>query len=165
MDKSYFSLLVENRSGVLSRISGLFARRGFNIDGLTVCATEDERYSRMTVSLVGDERVIKQIRAQLEKQVEVIKIIELSENESVLRELLLIKIRAESGKISEIVDITTIYKAKTIDISDDSITLELTGRAQKIDSFIKILAPYGIYELARSGVSALQRGKNVLRED
>ncbi len=165
MHKTYLSMLVENKSGVLTRISGLVARRGYNIDSLTVCATEDENYSRMTLSFIAVEKSINQIKAQLEKQVEVTKIIELHPQDSVLRELLLIKINATTDDLSKIVDIATIYKAKTIDVSGGSMTLELTGRDSKLDSFIEMLAPFGIIELARSGVSALRRGKSCLREE
>ncbi len=165
MHKTYLSMLVENKSGVLTRISGLVARRGYNIDSLTVCATEDDKYSRMTLSFIAVDKSINQIKAQLEKQVEVAKIVELHPQDSVLRELLLIKINATTDDLSKVVDIATIYKAKTIDVSGGSITLELTGRDSKLDSFIEMLSPFGIIELARSGVSALRRGKNSLREE
>ncbi|HIU99719.1 MAG TPA: acetolactate synthase small subunit [Candidatus Stercoripulliclostridium merdipullorum] len=164
MDKHYLSILVENRAGVLSRISGLIARRGFNIDSLTVCATENDDYSRMTIALTADERTLTQIKNQLSKQVEVVRIIELTAEDSVLRELLIVKIRSNAKLIPEITDITTIFKAKTIDISDASMTLELTGRGAKLDSFLRLLAPYGILEMARSGASALQRGEECLGE-
>ncbi len=164
MDRHYLSMLVENRAGVLSRISGLIARRGYNIESLSVCATEDDDYSRMTIELKGDERTIKQIRAQLKKQAEVVTLKELEESASVFRELLLIKIKAQKSEIPEIVDLTEIYKAKTVDIASGAMTLELTGRAAKLDSFIDVLKPYGIIEMARSGCSALQRGAESLRE-
>ena len=158
-------MLVENRAGVLSRISGLIARRGYNIESLSVCATEDDNYSRMTIELKGDERTIKQIRAQLKKQAEVVTLKELEESASVFRELLLIKIKEQKSEIPEIVDLTEIYKAKTVDIASGAMTLELTGRAAKLDSFIDVLKPYGIIEMARSGCSALQRGAESLREN
>lgn len=164
MDRHYLSMLVENRAGVLSRISGLIARRGYNIESLSVCATEDDNYSRMTIELKGDERTIKQIRAQLKKQAEVVTLKELGESASVFRELLLIKIKAQKSEIPEIVDLTEIYKAKTVDIASGAMTLELTGRAAKLDSFIDVLKPYGIIEMARRGCSALQRGAESLRE-
>lgn len=163
-DKHYLSMLVENVAGVLSRISGLIARRGYNIDSLSVCATEDARYSRMTIELKADDRTFKQIQAQLGKQAEVVKLVELDTSDSVLRELLLIKIRCDKTQIPEIADLNTIYKAKTVDITSSSMTLELTGKADKLDSFIDMLRPYGIIEMARSGSSALQRGSGCLRE-
>ena len=155
MFRHYISMLVENRAGVLSRISGLIARRGYNIEALSVCATEDENYSRMTIEILGDE---------IAKQAEVVKLKELNETDSVLRELLLIKISVEKSEIPEIVDLTRIYKAKTVDIAGGAMTLELTGRAAKLDSFIEVLKPYGIIEMARSGSSALERGTASLRE-
>ena len=161
--RRYLSILTENRAGVLSRVAGLIARRGFNIDSLTVCATEDNRFSRMTVTIETDERTLQQIKDQLEKQVEVERVVELAEENSMLRELLIIKISCTTEKISEIVDLTTIFKAKTIDISEKSMTLELVGKAAKLDSFIRMLEPYGILEMARSGASALQRGATTLR--
>lgn len=164
MEKHYLSMLVDNKSGVLSRISGLIARRGYNIDSLSVCATEDERLSRMTIEISCDERTFKQIQAQLAKQIEVEKIVELKDSDSVLRELLIIKISCKNNIIPEIVDLTTIYKAKTVDITESSVILELTGRASKLDSFIEMLRPYGIIEMARSGLSALQRGSTCLKE-
>ena len=108
MEKHYLSMLVENRAGVLSRISGLIARRGYNIESLSVCATEDDAYSRMAIEILGDERTIKQIRAQLAKQAEVVKLKELDASEAVLRELLLIKIGVQKSEIPEIVDLTQI---------------------------------------------------------
>ena len=164
MEKHYLSMLVENRAGVLSRISGLIARRGYNIESLSVCATEDDAYSRMTIEILGDERTIKQIRAQLAKQAEVVKLKELDASEAVLRELLLIKIGVQKSEIPEIVDLTQIYKAKTVDIADGAMTLELTGKAAKLDSSTEVLKPYGIIELARSGSSALDRGAVSLRD-
>ena len=118
----------------------------------------------MTIEILGDERTIRQIRAQLAKQAEVVKLKELNESDSVLRELLLIKISVQKSEIPEIVDLTEIYKAKTVDIAGGAMTLELTGRAAKLDSFIEVLKPYGIIEMARSGSSALERGTASLRE-
>lgn len=164
MDKKYLSVLVENKSGVLSRISGLIARRGFNIDSLTVCATEDDAYSRMTIALIADDRTLTQIGAQLAKQEEVVKVVELNPEESVLRELLLIKVGLTPDTLSELSDISTVFKAKVIDLGSESMTLELTGRGSKLDSFINILRKYGIIELARSGASALLRGETALKD-
>ena len=160
------SILVENRPGVLTRISGLFARRGYNIDSLSVCATEDEKYSRMTVTVSGNDRIIRQIAAQLSKQTDVVKVADFTRTGCVFRELLLIKIRCTASQRSEIVDICTIFKAKTLDISpDDTMIVELTGETGKIDALIEILRPYGVLEMARSGGSALERGRNTLKTD
>lgn len=158
------SVLVLNRPGVLTRISGLFARRGYNIDSLTVCATENDDYSRMTVTVRGNDKIIKQIQAQLQKQVDVVQIADLDRDDCVFRELLLIKIRCAASQRSEIVDICTIFKAKPIDVSpDDTMIIELTGETSKIDALVDVLKPYGVLEMARSGGSALGRGGKTLR--
>lgn len=159
------SILVENHPGALSRISGLFSRRGYNIDSLTVSATEDERFSRMTITLKSTDTALNQILAQLEKQVDVICVSPLSDNTVAFRELLLLKIACSPEQRGEIVDICTIYKAKTVDISADTMMLELTGRPAKIDSFIELVAHYNIIEMARTGGVALQRGKGSLKEN
>lgn len=158
------TILVKNRPGVLNRITGLFARRGYNIDSLSVCATEDEELSRMTVTLCGNDKILNQIKNQLEKQIDVVKIADIEDSKSVFRELLIIKINCTSRQRSEIVDICTIFKAKTIDISaDDTMIVELTGQSQKIDALIEILRPYGVLEMARTGGAALERGASTLR--
>lgn len=158
------TILVKNRPGVLNRITGLFARRGYNIDSLSVCATEDEELSRMTVTLCGNDKILNQIKNQLEKQIDVVKIADIEDSKSVFRELLIIKISCTARQRSEIVDICTIFKAKTIDISaDDTMIVELTGQSQKIDALIEILRPYGVLEMARTGGAALERGASTLR--
>ncbi len=159
----YISMLVGNNSGVLTRISGLISRRGYNIESLSVCKTSDDHYSRMTISLYGSESDITQLKSQLDKQVEVSAVTELLEESSVLRELLLIKIQLEPDKRTEILEICTIFKAKVSDLSKQSMVLELTGKPSKIDAFINVLRPYEITELARSGVSALHRGNCVIK--
>lgn len=159
------SILVENHPGALSRISGLFSRRGYNIDSLTVSATEDDRFSRMTITLKSTDAALTQILAQLVKQLDVIKVSSLTDNTVAFRELLLLKILCPPERRSEVVDICTIYKAKTVDISPDTMMLELTGRPQKIDSFIDLVSPYGIVEMARTGGVALQRGKGSLKDN
>lgn len=165
MDKlKYISMLVKNNSGVLTRISGLISRRGYNIESLSVCKTEDDRYSRMTISLYGDEREITQIKSQLQKQVDVTSVTELVEESSVLRELLLIKIEVLAEKRSQILEVCSIFKARTIDLTQNAMVLELTGKPSKIDAFIDVLRPYNIIEIARSGVSALHRGNTVIKD-
>ena len=160
----YISMLVKNNSGVLTRISGLISRRGYNIESLSVCKTEDDRYSRMTISLYGDEREITQIKSQLQKQVDVTSVTELVEEGSVLRELLLIKIEVLAEKRSQILEVCSIFKARTIDLTQNAMVLELTGKPSKIDAFIDVLRPYNIIEIARSGVSALHRGNTVIKD-
>lgn len=165
MNKQHtISILVSNRPGVLARISGLFSRRGYNIDSLSVCATEDDNFSRMTVTVCGNDKILNQILNQLEKQVDVVKLADFEANKSVFRELLIIKINCTPAQRSEIVDICTIFKAKTIDISaDDTMIIELTGITSKIDALIEILKPYGVLEMARAGGAALERGAGTLR--
>lgn len=160
----YISMLVSNNAGVLTRISGLISRRGYNIESLSVCKTEDENLSRMTISLFGDEKQITALKNQLLKQIEVNGVTELSEEDSVLRELLLIKLEVTADKRSEIIEICSIFKAKTIDLTQNAMVLELTGSPRKIDAFVDVLRPYSIIELARSGTSALHRGQVVIKD-
>lgn len=165
MDKKHtISALVANRSGVLTRISGLFSRRGYNIESLSVCATEDEHLSRMTIVINGDNYILEQIVKQLDKLVDVKKISLTDENNSIYRELLLIKISALAEIRSQIVEISNIYKAKIVDLSLNSITIENTGEPNKLDAFIKVLEPYGILEMARTGVTALMRGDSCIKD-
>ena len=158
MQKRYLSILVENNEGVLARISSLFCQRGFNIASLTVSETNDESISRITVCVPGEENDIKQIKRQTRKLYEVKSVVELDEGESVLRELLLIKIRADAKVRAELRDITEIYKAKISDLSADSMILEVVGESSKIDGFIKILSSFEIIEICRTGVTAMLRG-------
>lgn len=165
MDKiHYLSMLVKNSSGVLTRISGLIARRGYNIDSLSVCATEDSNYSRMTIALPCDDKSLLQLKRQLQNQQDVDHITELDKAASILRELLLVKVAIPAENRSQIIDICSIFKAKTIDLSTESMILELTGAPSKIDAFIAVLNPYDIIELARSGVSALHRGTTAIKD-
>ena len=161
------SILVENQPGVLSRVSGLFSRRGYNIDSLSVGVTEDPKYSRITVVAVGDDNIIYQIHKQLEKLVDVLEVTELNPDNSVYRELALIKVSVEkpSGR-SEIIGIAEIFRANVIDVSHVSLTMELTGDQSKIEAFTQLLAPYGIKEIVRTGLTGIQRGANtLLREE
>lgn len=158
MNQYIITALVSNHSGVLTRISGLFSRRGYNIDSLSVCATENAEYSRMTIVSVCDEATIQQITRQLDKLIDVIKVSLLDASKSVMRELLLLKVKIKPSQRPEIESTCNIYKAKTIDLGSDSVIAELTGESNKIDAFINILKPYGIIELIRTGVSALSRG-------
>lgn len=158
------SALVTNRSGVLTKISGLFSRRGFNIESLSVCSTEDPNLSRMTIVLNGDDYTLEQMIKQMDKVIEVKKIMQAEENESIFRELLLIKVSAAPEIRNQIVEIKEIYKAKVVDLSPESMILELTGEPNKLDAFIRVIQPYGILEMARTGVTALTRGEKCIKD-
>ena len=157
------SVLVKNSSGVLSRVSGLFSRRGYNIDSLTVGRTEDEKISRMTIAIVGDNDTLEQVIKQLDKLEDVIKVIDLKSGNSVYRELVLIKVKADAEKRAAINEIVTIFRSKIIDVSVDTLTVELTGDESKITALIKLMEEYGIQELVRTGVTALERGDKNIR--
>lgn len=159
------SALVTNASGVLTRVSGLFARRCFNIDSLAVCATEDPGLSRMTISVRGDENVLKQIILQLGKLPDCRMTVELDANGAVMRELLLIKVRVTAQQRAEIETVCHTYEAKIVDLSPQSVVMELTGKPSKIDGFIEVLRGYEILELSRTGMTALERGSGKLNSD
>lgn len=152
------SVLVENRPGVLARVSGLFARRGFNIESLAVSRTEDPSASRMTIVVGGDEKVLSQINSQLNKLIEVIKVYDHTQDKIVERELGLIKVTALPENRSHIMQIASVFRASVVDVSEDTMTVEITGSEDKLDSFQKIIEPYGILELVRTGKIALVRG-------
>lgn len=154
------SVLVENRSGVLSKISGLFTRRGFNIHSLTVGVTEDPSISRMTIVVKGDESVLEQINKQLNKLIDVIKVIELDQQKSVYRELALIKVLLNQNNKLLITEAVNIFRANVVDIENKSATIEVTGNEDKITAFIELMKPYGIKELVRTGLTALERGSS-----
>ncbi len=151
------SILVENTSGVLSRVSGLFSRRGYNISSLTVAETEKKQLSRMTVVAEGDEQILEQIKNQLMKLEDVISIDELKSRSSVCRELMLIKIACNIESRQTLVTLAEIFHAKIVDVSNDSLMMELTGNQDKNDSFIKMLSDYEIIEMVRTGVTGLMR--------
>ncbi len=155
--RKVFSILVENTSGVLSRVSGLFSRRGYNISSLTVSETENPEISRMTVVADGDEPILEQIKQQLFKLEDVRDIIELKSRESVCRELMLIKVAADTSKRSSLVTVADIFHAKIVDVSIDTVMMELTGNQDKLDSFIKMLNDYEIKEMVRTGITGLMR--------
>jgi len=152
------SILVENKSGVLAHIAGLFSGRGFNITGLSVGETENPEYSRMTLVAKGDDLIIEQIKKQLNKFIDVIKVIDLTNIPAVHREIILIKMKAPSSKKHEIFQISEIFKGKVVDISHESLTLEVTGKTEKIEALINTLKPYGIIEIARTGRVSISRG-------
>jgi acetolactate synthase-1/3 small subunit len=155
--KHTISLLVENKFGVLSRIVGLFSGRGFNIDSISVGPTEDEELSRMTIVSTGEDRVVEQIIKQLNRLINVIKVIDLTGESFVERELALIKLGATPSTRGEIVQITNIFRAKVVDISPRTLTVEATGSEAKINAMIGMLRPFGIKEIARTGKTALSR--------
>ncbi|MEG0309965.1 MAG: acetolactate synthase small subunit, partial [Eubacterium sp.] len=156
------SLLVENNSGVLSRIAGLFARRAYNIDSLTVGTTEDAKVSRITITVTGDEKILAQIKKQLNKLIDVIKVIELKPEDSIRRELVFIKVKANDTTRSNIVEISNLFRANVVDVARESLVLEVTGTRYKVDAFFNMIEPYGILEFVRSGDTGLQRGNKML---
>ena len=161
--KRVLSLLVDNTSGVLSRVSGLFSRRGYNIDSLTVGVTADPRYSRMTVAVRGDDQILEQIEKQLGKLVDVLDIKCLDEGEYVARELVLVKVRVSDVQRQAVISIANIFRANIGDVASDSLIIELTGNQSKLDAFIKLLEGYEILELARTGITGLSRGSDNVR--
>jgi acetolactate synthase I/III small subunit len=158
MKRVVLSILVDNTSGVLSRVSGLFSRRGYNIDSLTVGETQDPSISRMTVAVFGDNQIIEQIKKQLQKLEDVREITELVHGESVLRELILVKVAANVDNRQSIIAIADIFRAKIVDVSIDSMMIELTGNQAKLDAFIKLLEGFVIKEMVRTGITGLARG-------
>lgn len=158
MKRHVVSALVENRSGTLSRVSGLFSRRGFNIDGLTVGETDDPSISRMTIAVHGDDSVLEQIIKQLSKLVDVIAVRELDSETCVRRELLLAKVKADETTRPAVIEIATIFRARIVDVSPSTIIIEATGDSAKLEGLLLLLRPYGLLELARTGLAALERG-------
>ena len=158
-EKHVLSVLVRNSAGVLSRVSGLFSRRGYNIDSLTVGRTEDVSISRMTITLTGDDDVLEQVKKQLEKLEDVIKVVYINQNNSVVRELVLIKVKAEAKNRAAINEVVKIFRCKIIDVSVETLTIELTGDENKVAALIKLLEEYEIVEMVRTGITALQRGE------
>ena len=156
------SVLVENRAGTLSRVSGLFSRRGFNIDSLTVGETEDPAISRMTIAVTGEERVLEQIIKQLEKLVNVIAVRGLDTASCLRREIMLVKIGADEKNRPAVLEIAGIFRARIVDVSQSTITVEATGSAEKLNGLLLLLRSYGILELARTGLVSLERGTRVL---
>jgi acetolactate synthase-1/3 small subunit len=158
--KHILSILVENKPGVLTRIAGLFARRGFNIDTLAVGPTDDERISRITLTLDGAKHPIDQVTKQLHKLVNVIKIRDLEPEETLARELALFKISADGATRSEVMQICEIFRAKIVDVSKRSVVVEVTGDCDKVDAFERLVRPFGLVEMARTGEIAIARGRS-----
>ncbi len=164
MNTHTLSVLVENKPGVLARIAGLFARRGYNIESLAVGPTEREELSRITLQVrVDDQLVLEQITKQLNKLVEVLKIVEL-EQSAVRRELVLIKLKADPATRSQIIEIVQLFRGKTVDVHNDSMTIEATGSPDKLEALLEMLRPYGVRELVQSGLVALGRGNKSLTD-
>ncbi|MBQ3790947.1 MAG: acetolactate synthase small subunit [Lachnospiraceae bacterium] len=158
MQKKVFQLLVDNTSGVLSRISGLFSRRGYNIESITAGTTADPRYTRITIVTSGDDDILDQIEKQVAKLVDVRDIHELKPDESVYRELCMVKVRAGAEERPNIVSIVGIFRGNVIDVGPESLIIEITGNQGKIEAFLKLLDGYEILELARTGIAGLGRG-------
>lgn len=158
MKKMVLSILVDNTAGVLSRVSGLFSRRGYNIDSLTVGETQDPAYSRMTVVVNGDDQILEQIRNQLLKLEDVREVRELLPDESVCRELILVKVLSSEKERQSIIAVADIFRAKIVDVAKESLMIELTGNQAKINAFIKLLEGFTIKEIVRTGITGLTRG-------
>ena len=152
------SVLVENKPGVLVRVAGLFSRRGFNIESLAVGPTEHQEISRMTIVVNCAERPLEQVTKQLNKLINVLKIVELEPSVAVQRELLLVKVRADAETRSRVLETVALFRAKVVDVAQDAVTVEATGNRDKLDALIRVLEPFGIKELVQSGMVALGRG-------
>ncbi|WP_188985506.1 acetolactate synthase small subunit [Saccharopolyspora thermophila] len=158
MSRHTLSVLVENVPGVLARVAGLFSRRGFNIESLAVGPTEHPEISRMTIVVAVSEQPLEQVTKQLNKLVNVIKIVELEPDASVQRELLLVKVRADASVRSQVLETVQLFRAKVVDVSPEALTIEATGTADKLDALLRMLEPYGVREMVQSGTIAIGRG-------
>lgn len=159
MREMVLSILVENTSGVLNRVAGLFSRRGYNIDSLTVGVTENPEYSRMTIVVHGHDDVLEQIIKQINKLIDVKEIIELKPGESVCRELILVKVAVTPEQRQQVIAIADIFRAKIVDVAPDSLMIELTGNQNKLDAFTGLLDGFDVKELVRTGITGLTRGR------
>ncbi|MBO5227077.1 MAG: acetolactate synthase small subunit [Ruminococcus sp.] len=164
MEQFVISILVANRSGVLTRVSSMFTRRGFNIDTLTVGETESPEFSRITVTHRGDKAICDQIVKQLEKMYDVEKVQVMQRDTTAARELLLIKVKHTPEQRQDILSVTDVFRAKIIDFSQEALVIEIQGATSKINAFIELLKPYGILEMCRTGLVALERGGNCLKD-
>ena len=158
MRSQVMSILVENTPGLLSHVSGLFSRRGYNIDSFSAGVTADPRFTRITIVASGDELILSQIEKQVRKLEDVIEIKVLQPEDSVYRELIMVKVRANKTERTEIISVADIFRAKIVDVEKDSLMVELTGNGSKVDAFLELLEGYEILELARTGITGLQRG-------
>ncbi len=158
MSRHTLSVLVENVPGVLARVSGLFSRRSFNIESLAVGPTEHPEISRMTIVVSVEDQPLEQVTKQLNKLINVIKIVELEPEASVQRELLVVKVRADSSVRSQVLETVQLFRAKVVDVSPEALTIEATGDADKLDALLRMLEPYGVREMVQSGMVAIGRG-------
>ena len=158
MRRQVFSLLVDNNPGVLSRIAGLFSRRGYSIDSITAGMTADPRFTRITVVASGDELILSQIEKQVRKVDDVREIKVLKDDESVFRELIMVKVRVNAQQRNEVISVADIFRAKIVDVDKESLMIELTGNQSKLEAFLNLLDGYEILELARTGITGLARG-------
>lgn len=159
MNKKVLSVLVDNTSGVLNRVAGLFSRRGYNIDSLTVGETENPKYSRMTIVVTGDDDILEQIVKQITKLEDVRRVDVLEPSDSVTRELILVKIEAEPAQRQQVISITEIFRANIVDVARDSLMIEITGSQSKLKAFLSLVEDYEILELVRTGITGLARGE------
>ncbi len=164
MSKHTLSVLVENKPGVLARISALFSRRGFNIDSLAVGPTEHPEISRMTVVVDVEALPLEQVTKQLNKLIEVLKVVELDPTASVQREIMLVKVRADASTRSQVLETVQLFRAKVVDVSADALTIEATGNADKLRAMLEILEPFGVRELVQSGMVAVGRGSRSITD-
>ena len=164
MSKHTLSVLVENKPGVLARIASLFSRRGFNIDSLAVGPTEHPEISRMTVVVDVEALPLEQVTKQLNKLVEVIKVVELDPSASVQREILLVKVRADVHTRSHVLETVQLFRAKVVDVAADALTIEITGNADKLHAFLEVVEPFGVKELVQSGMVAVGRGSRSITD-
>ena len=158
MTRHTLSVLVENKPGVLARVAGLFSRRGFNIESLAVGPTEYPDVSRMTIVVAVEDRPLEQVTKQLNKLINVIKIVELESNASVQRQLLLVKVRADATIRSQVLETVQLFRAKVVDVSPEALTIEATGTVDKLDALLRMLEPFGVREMVQSGMVAVGRG-------
>jgi acetolactate synthase-1/3 small subunit len=163
MAKQTLSVLVENHAGVLSRVAGLFSRRGFNIDSLAVGVTENPEISRMTIVVDGDDYIVEQVSKQLNKLIDVIKVKQLDNSDSVSRELALMKVEATAATRSEIIQIVEVFRAKIVDISKNTLTIEISGGLDKVSALEDMLRQFGIKEIVRTGTISIERGNRFIQ--
>ncbi len=164
MSRHTLSVLVENKPSVLARIAGLFSRRGFNIDSLAVGPTEHPEISRMTIVVNVEELPLEQVTKQLNKLVNVIKIVELEPVSAVQRELILVKVKADAGSRGTVLETVQLFRAKVVDVAPDTVTIEATGNPEKLDAMLRVLEPFGIRELVQSGMVAIGRGSRSITD-
>lgn len=160
--KHIISVLMENEPGALSRVVGLFSQRGYNIESLTVAPTEDSSLSRLTLTTIGDDRIIEQITKHLNRLIEVVKLVDLTEGDHIERELMLVKVKASGAQRAEIKRCTDIFRGQIVDVGPTVYTIELTGTSDKLDAFLQAVGDASILEVVRTGVCGLARGEKVL---